>query len=183
MFNPIITHTINNPEADAIYHRMNEIGFGNKPDDDVKVIYVPSYLNGDDGIFNMPYYDILTGLDLTIFGSYYEPWGYTPMESAAFAVPTITTDLAGFGQWILSGFGDSVDNCGVKVIHRNDSNYNYALQEMVESVRTALQMPPKVLHQLGKIAQKVAKDASWDNFISTYQNAYSQALKRAESHK
>lgn len=181
LFNPVITHNINNPEGDAIYNRINAIGFSNAPSDKVKVIYVPSYLNGDDGIFGMPYYDILSGLDLTVFGSYYEPWGYTPMESAAFAVPTITTDLAGFGQWILRGFGNSVDNCGVKVIHRNDSNYNNALAEMVDGITTALKMPAKELRHLGKVAQKVATDASWDNFINSYLDAYAQAQDRARS--
>lgn len=181
LFNPVITHNINNPEGDAIYNRINAIGFGNLPSDKVKVIYVPSYLNGDDGIFGIPYYDLLAGLDLTVFGSYYEPWGYTPMESAAFAVPTITTDLAGFGQWILRGFGNSVENCGVKVIHRNDSNYNNALAEMVGGITTALKMPAKELRHLGKVAQKVATDASWDNFIKSYLDAYSQAQDRASS--
>ena len=181
LFNPVITHNINNPEGDAIYNRINAIGFGNAPSDKVMVIYVPSYLNGDDGIFGMPYYDILSGLDLTVFGSYYEPWGYTPMESAAFAVPTITTDLAGFGQWILRGFGNSVENCGVKVIHRNDSNYNNALAEMVDGITTALKMPVKELRHLGKVAQKVATDASWDNFINSYLDAYAQAQDRARS--
>ncbi len=181
LFNPVITHTVNNPEGDAIYTRMGAIGFANNVDDAVKVIYVPSYLNGDDGIFNMSYYDLLAGLDLTLFGSYYEPWGYTPMESAAFAVPTVTTDLAGFGQWILSGFGNNVENCGVRVIHRTDSNYNHALQEMVMSVKNALEMPPKVLRGLGKVAQKVAHSASWDNFIDAYIGAYRQALARHNS--
>ena len=73
--------------------------FGNTPDSRVKIIFVPTYLNGNDGTLNVPYYDILIGLDLTLFPSYYEPWGYTPMESAAFGIPTVTTSLAGFRQW------------------------------------------------------------------------------------
>ena len=103
------------------------------------------------------------------------------MESAAFAVPTVTSDLAGFGQWILSGFGNNVENCGVRVIHRTDSNYNHALQEMVKSVTTALEMPPKVLKNLGKVAQKVARSASWDKFIDAYNEAYRQALERIKN--
>ena len=178
LFNPVITHQINNPDNDAIYRRIGEIGFGNKPGDKVKVIYVPCYLNGDDGILNMKYYDLLPGLDLTVFASYYEPWGYTPLESAAFAVPTITSDLAGFGQWIITGFGDDYMNCGVKVVHRNDSNYNYALREITDSLATVAAMPPAVLRDLGKRARKVAQEAMWQNFISCYKDAYSQALQK-----
>ena len=66
----------------------------------VKVLFVPTYLNGKDGIFNMHYYDMLAGVDLSVFASYYEPWGYTPLESVAYGVPTVTTTLAGFGMWV-----------------------------------------------------------------------------------
>ena len=64
-----------------------------------KVIFVPTYLNKADGIFGKDYYELLVGMDMTVFPSYYEPWGYTPLESVAFSVPTITTTLAGFGLW------------------------------------------------------------------------------------
>ena len=103
LFDPIITHSIHNFESDNIYGKLNYLGLRNESYDKVKVIYVPSYLNGNDGIFNMSYYDLLIGFDLTIFPSYYEPWGYTPLEAVAFKVPCITTDLAGFGLrvWLL----------------------------------------------------------------------------------
>ena len=71
----------------------------NYPDDKVKVIFLPCYLDGKDGILNMTYYDVVLGNDLCIYPSYYEPWGYTPLEAIAFKVPCITTDLAGFGLW------------------------------------------------------------------------------------
>ena len=123
LFDPVITHHLHNQDTDPIYNRINALGFHNEPQDKVTVIDVPCYLNGNDGIFNMSYYDLLAGLDAAVFPSYYEPWGYTPLESAAFGVPTITTDLAGFGQWVLDRFGDDSDRYGVKVLHRTDSNY------------------------------------------------------------
>ena len=67
-------------------------------DDKVKLIFLPCYLTGDDGIINKTYYDVVLGNDLCIYPSYYEPWGYTPLEAVAFKVPCITTDLAGFVQ-------------------------------------------------------------------------------------
>ncbi|NJK85701.1 MAG: alpha-glucan family phosphorylase, partial [Bacteroidales bacterium] len=94
-----LTHNLHDPEMDPILKRIKVAGLKNDKTEKVKVIYVPSYLTGNDGIFNMTYYDILIGMDLTIFTSYYEPWGYTPLESLAFSVPTITTTLAGFGLW------------------------------------------------------------------------------------
>ena len=82
----------------------------------VKVLFVPTYLNGKDGIFNMPYYDMLAGVDLSIFASYYEPWGYTPLESVAYGVPTVTTTLAGFGMWVAK----QAEHKGVDIVRRDD---------------------------------------------------------------
>ncbi|MDE6331085.1 MAG: glycogen/starch synthase, partial [Muribaculaceae bacterium] len=112
---PFITHSLNNYESDPIIQRIHGLGFTNDINSRVSVIYVPCYLNGTDGIFDMTYYDLLPGLDATVFPSYYEPWGYTPLESVAFGVPTITTSLSGFGQWILGNFENSFDVCGVRV--------------------------------------------------------------------
>src|SRR5574344_2605989 len=106
------------------------LNYTNQQSQTVKIIFVPSYLNGKDGIFNMSYYDLLVGLDLTIFPSYYEPWGYTPLESAAFGIPTITTDLSGFGQWVSSTPQDITT--GVGVVHRSDYNYHDIVQRISE---------------------------------------------------
>ena len=127
---PVITHWLNNPDQDPIFNRIHGIGFANGKDSRVTVIYVPCYLNGTDGVFNQSYYDLLIGMDATVFPSYYEPWGYTPLESVAFGVPTVTTTLSGFGQWILSSFNNDFDDCGVKVIARGDFNYG----EVVENI-------------------------------------------------
>ncbi|MDE6438875.1 MAG: glycogen/starch synthase, partial [Muribaculaceae bacterium] len=77
---PVITHELNNPNDDAILNRIRQLGIGSDPATGVEVIYVPCYLNGNDGILNMDYYEILCGGDTTAFPSYYEPWGYTPLE-------------------------------------------------------------------------------------------------------
>ena len=177
LYDPIITHSVHNSDSDVIYNRINELGLRNDLDDTLKVIYVPSYLNGNDGIFNMPYYDLLIGMDLSVFPSYYEPWGYTPLESTAFSVPTITTDLAGFGQWVLNTFGDNFLNTGVKVIHRTDSNYCETVDSVSEEIIKLFLAKPSVFSLLKKSALKTSKLASWSNFIVYYQNAYDLALQ------
>lgn len=180
LFNPIITHTIHNEDSDAIYCKMNYLGFRNQAGDDVMVIYVPSYLNGDDGIFNMSYYELLTGFDLSIFPSYYEPWGYTPLESVAMGVPTITTNLAGFGQWVENELGNNEYKTGVKVIHRSDSNYDEALAQIVECVIKVNSMSPQEHDKLRRQAKATSKKATWDNFMVHYNKAYACALDRAQ---
>ena len=180
LFDPVITHNIHNFDTDPIYSKINFLGLHNVIDDSVKVIYVPSYLNGNDGIFNMSYYQLLIGFDLTIFPSYYEPWGYTPLESIAFGVPTITTDLAGFGQWVLDTEGDNLARTGVKVVHRTDSNYSETVASVSQELSNVYTMMPAELRKARNAAKKTSKLASWDNFIQYYELAYSQALKKVE---
>ena len=177
LFNPVITHNLYNPDNDPIYSRINALSFHNEPQDKVTVIDVPCYLNGDDGIFNMTYYDLLAGLDAAVFPSYYEPWGYTPLESSAFAVPTITTDLAGFGQWVLDNFGDDSDLYGVKVVHRDDSTYAETVQAIVSGLINLYVMEPKMMQQVRKACRDTSRVASWENFIEYYDEAYRQALE------
>ncbi len=179
LFDPVITHNLYNADSDPVYNRINALGIHNEPQDLVSVIDVPSYLNGNDGVFNMSYYDLLSGLDAAVFPSYYEPWGYTPLESAAFGVPTITTDLAGFGQWVLDNFGDDSDMSGVKVVHRTDGNYADTVQTVVSGLINLYMMEPKMMKTVRNGARKTSKAASWDNFINYYDNAYSQALDEA----
>ena len=179
LFDPVITHNLYNPDGDPVYSRINALGFHNEPQDKVTVIDVPCYLNGNDGIFDMTYYDLLPGLDAAVFPSYYEPWGYTPLESAAFGVATITTDLAGFGQWVLDTFGDDSDSSGVKVLHRTDGNYGETVQTIASSLINLYVMSAKQSADVSKGARATSKQASWENFIAYYDEAYAHALQQA----
>ena len=142
---PVITHSLNNPDQDAILNRIRQLGFNSGSSDKVQVVYVPCYLTGNDGILDMTYYDMLAGLDLTAFPSYYEPWGYTPLESVAFGVPTVTTSLSGFGQWVLSSGKNGFDKSGVLVIQRNDSNYHDVVKALADSMLSMATASPEVI--------------------------------------
>ena len=174
---PVITHWLNNPNEDPIINRIHGIGFENDKDSRVTVIYVPCYLNGTDGIFNQSYYDLLIGMDATVFPSYYEPWGYTPLESVAFGVPTVTTTLSGFGQWILSSFKNEFDDCGVNVIARGDFNYNEVSEQIAQSLKYLVDCGATASASISKAAMNTAKQASWSNFIEYYLEAFEIALK------
>jgi len=183
LFNPVITHNLHNTDSDVIYRKINDMGMHNELDDMLKVIYVPSYLNGDDGIMNMSYYELLSGLDLTAFPSYYEPWGYTPLESIAFGVPTITTDLAGFGQWVLDNRGDDPKHSGVRVLHRNDSNYHDTVHAVAGSMLNAYMATDTEVRRLTRAARDTAAMAVWSNFINAYVQAYDLALEAAQARR
>lgn len=171
-----LTHDINNVDNDQLFGTMQAFHFDNDVDKNVKVILVPSYLNGDDGIFNKSYYDLLIGLDLTIFASYYEPWGYTPLESVAFSVPTITTNLAGFGLWV-SDEPVGIQN-GVAVINRNDHNYFEVANEIHDNVVALSEMSEKELTATRKKAKKIADGCSWNDFVKYYEEAFKIALQK-----
>lgn len=180
---PVITHTLNNPGEDAIINRIHSLGFGQNPDSDVQVVYVPCYLNGNDGIFNLSYYDMLGGMDATAFPSYYEPWGYTPLESVAFGVPTVTTSLSGFGQWVLSDCKNGFENSGVEVIGRNDSNYHEVVGRLAGTLLRLAEASDDYRAAASKAAHATASKAEWDYFVTYYIEAYRQALKAVDNRR
>lgn len=179
--NKNISHEINNYNDDAIYGKMRYLNLNNEDNGNVHIIYVPCYLNGNDGIFNMDYYDLLIGFDCTLFASYYEPWGYTPMESVAFSVPTITTDLSGFGQWVLTEHGDGFETSGVKVIHRTDSNYSEVVDQISNSLYSFLVEDSNNIEKARQKAKQTADSATWENFMKHYEVAYNQAINNIKN--
>lgn len=176
---PYITHTLHNIDEDRILGMMRQLGLTAGAGEPVKVLLIPCYLDGNDGIFNMPYYDFLTANDLCIYPSYYEPWGYTPLESCAFRTPCVTTDLSGFGQWVneVLGHNGEIED-GVRVIHRTDTNYFESARRVCEAIQQMLATPTKERTAYGKEAAKLAQKALWKNFIRHYFDAYTFALKR-----
>ena len=184
--NPRLTHNLHNLNDDKVMGMMNALGIQNNPSDMVKLFFVPTYLTGDDGIFNMPYYDLMTGNDLCVYPSYYEPWGYTPLEAAAFSVPCVTTDLAGFGIWANSmkaGEGYSTLEEGVEVIHRTDSNFADCAHSIAKAISAYAALPARKATQYRHAAAKLASKALWSKFIKYYEQAYDVALCHAKDRK
>ena len=181
LFLPLVTHELHNMDADCVLNMARHLDIANAPTDKVKLIFIPCYLNGDDGIVNMSYYDVVLGNDLCVYPSYYEPWGYTPLESIAFKVPCITTDLAGFGLWAnqLKGkFCEITD--GVKVIHRTDNNYFEVADSIKQTIKEYAAMDKKIVEKCRANAQKLSKKALWREFIQAYKTAYDIAIKNRD---
>ena len=179
---PFITHWLHNMSQDQVLDMLKYLGMSNSADSKVKVVFVPCYMDGNDGILNMTYYDLVLGYDLTVYPSYYEPWGYTPLESIAFHVPAITTDLAGFGLWVNSlkgGYSELKD--GVKVIHRSDYNYSEVADAIKDTVSEFSSMTDTEIKKIRKNAENIAEKALWKHFITYYYQAYDVALRNAQS--
>lgn len=173
-----MTHGLHDSEYDPILNEINKCGFTNDADSKVKIIFVPSYLDGNDGIFNLKYYELLIGFDLTIFPSYYEPWGYTPLESIAFHVPTITTNLAGIGMWVNRELAEV--NNGIDVFDRGVGT-DYALIEKIVNRIESFSMKNAIeVNQSCNNAYEISRIALWDNLIKYYYKAFSIALSKIE---
>ena len=178
---PMITHWLHNMSHDNVLVMLKYYNMWNQRDDKVKLIFLPCYLTGNDGVFNMSYYDLVLGNDLCIYPSYYEPWGYTPLEAVAFKVPCITTDLAGFGLWankVKGSYSEITD--GVKVIHRTDYNYSEVADVIKDTVAEYSNMKAADVKKCRTAAEKLSKKALWSEFIKYYEQAYDIALRNAE---
>ena len=175
----MITHWLHNMSHDNVLNMLKYLDMQNRADDNVKLIFLPCYLTGDDGILNMKYYDLVLGNDLCVYPSYYEPWGYTPLEAIAFKVPCITTDLAGFGLWVNTEVGHEGEiKDGVKVIHRTDYNYSEVADIIKNTIAEYSNLPPDAVKKCRDNAGKLSKKALWTNFIKYYYQAYDHALRQ-----
>jgi len=183
MQKPFLTHWLHQMQEDKVMKHIEHKRFTNHPSDKLKLIFIPCYLDGQDGIVNSSYYDILIGMDATVFPSYYEPWGYTPLESIAFGIPTITTDLAGFGMWAKNFVPGNAINEGVAVVHRSDNNYH----EVVSTVSgMLLELTKKKTPELQEIKKKcfnLAAKAEWKALIAHYDIAYDIALTNVKKRR
>jgi glycosyltransferase involved in cell wall biosynthesis len=176
---PYYTHELMEYATDPVCNYLRYLNFTNREAEAVRIIFVPSYLNGDDGIFNLPYYDLLTGLDLTVFPSYYEPWGYTPLESIAFHVPTITTQLAGFGLWAQEK-EDRNGAQGVEIVERTDTNYFEAAEAIKDAIVRCSEADAEQVREKREAAYRLSKEADWAHFIRYYSEAYAIALNKKQ---
>ena len=169
---PYTTHYLENRADDPIVRALADSAL-TAPESKVRVIFVPSYLNGNDGIFDKPYYELLAGMDLTVFPSYYEPWGYTPLESVAFSVPTVTTTLAGFGLWV----NKQPEHEGVEVIRRDDYNDGEVEERIADAVVRFSRLDDEQAAQLRRSAREISKTALWEHLYAAYEQAYSEAVE------
>ena len=169
----ISTHHLGDADRDPVVQKCREKHLDNGPENRCCVIFIPVYLDGNDGVLNLEYYDALAGMDLTVFPSFYEPWGYTPMESAAFAVPTVTSDRAGFGQWVMEKHPDG--HPGVHVLDRLEDDYDTSRDRLTDFLFGFTNWSDKERAERIQAARKIAEEATWVQFYPRYLEAYAAA--------
>ena len=178
----IATHNLFDPDNDPIQRRCKELGLTNQAGARVKVVQVPIYFDTKDGFLDMPYEAVLRAFDLSAFPSFYEPWGYTPEESLAVGVPTITSDLAGFGRWAQEKrFGPEH---GVVVLPREErarrgqDGFMEAAHELAEHLERML-ADGRDRVDMVKACRDTAQAAAWSDLVRRYHEAFESAAKLA----
>jgi phosphorylase/glycogen(starch) synthase len=170
----MVTHKIDDINNDLIVRKCNELHL-RRIDSKVRIIYSNVYLDGADGVFDIPYNHVLAACDLSIFPSLYEPWGYTPLESITYGTPTITTNLSGFGNWIMDSVQDFQD--AIYVLDAKCNNPEKISEELYENLKIILTQDSQKRQQIQQKAASIAKLADWKNFYKDYLDAYDQAFE------
>lgn len=176
--NKYLTHTLTNPDYDPIMSAINNSSIHNVKEENVNILFIPSYLDGADGVINMSYFDFLTAFDLTIFPSYYEPWGYTPMESMAFGIPSITTTLSGFGLWVKA----NIDNkhSALTIIDRNDNNEQECVDNIVKRVEEIVNSTEDYKQTLKQESFAIFSQVQWKELVKYYLQVYDLAIEKTK---
>lgn len=181
--NMVITHNLMNSDHDDIATSIEKAGLTDGNDTKVHVIYSPVYLNGQDGIYNLSYYDLLPGFDLTVFPSYYEPWGYTPQESVAFYVPTITTDNAGFGDFLIANMPLNDIQHGAAVISRGERALSEVSMDIAGVIETFADLTAEQVKMARVSAHALSNKTLWRQLLQQYKAAYDIALQKTQLRK
>lgn len=174
---PLSTHELYNENTDAIITALKNAGLDNSENNKVKVVFYPIYLTGADGLLDTSYYESMQGSHLGIFPSYYEPWGYTPLEAAALGVSSLTTDLSGFGNYICKEC-DLGQYPGVFVLKRHKRTNEQITNDLANTMHTFANLTTEERVKNKIAAKKIATTADWKNFAERYIEAHNMAVRK-----
>ncbi|MBU2561075.1 MAG: hypothetical protein KKD17_02175 [Nanoarchaeota archaeon] len=172
---PVCTHDLLDPN-DPITSELRKEGLNNAKEDKVKVIFYPIYLAGADGLLDLTYYEAMQGSHLGVFPSFYEPWGYTPLESGALGVASITSDLAGFGMYIKKHISEEC--LGICVLERMGNPDENVVEVLKNKLHDYSMMTKKDRVNNKVEARKLANTADWDVLIDNYLDAQNLCIER-----
>ncbi len=172
----IMTHFVHQSDYDDITHALREKNLHNKPEDKVNIIYCPAFLDGSDGIFNIPYHELIAGFDYGLFPYYYEAWGYTAHETLANGIPVCVSSLSGFGNWLENHISE-MPSC-IRVLNRKDNNNTEIIGELEDIILNCAPATNKSYHILQDKTLEIAEKAKWSELIKAHFEAYEKAIEK-----
>ncbi len=176
-FPSIVTHDMNEDGSDHILQQLRANGLHNNPDDPVKVVFHPEFLSSTSPLIGLDYDQFVRGCHLGVFPSYYEPWGYTPMECSALGIPSITTDLAGFGTYVRAHIPDHAQR-GMFVVDRRYRSFDESANQLAENMMHLLTMDRRDRIDLRNRVESTSPLFDWKQLSTYYWEAHKLALER-----
>lgn len=172
----IVTHDMRDDGKDQVLSHLRHRNLVNNADDPVKVIFHPEFVSPTSPIMGMEYDDFVRGCHMGVFPSYYEPWGYTPMECVIRGIPAITTDLSGFGEYVMSHFPDHDDH-GIYVAQRRGRGFWDTTIQIRDWLFELTRMTRRQRIQMRNRVQAYAEHFDWTNMNRYYRLARRMAFQ------
>ena len=173
----IVTHDLVDDAKDPILQQLRTCQLFNRYEDPVKVVYHPDFVTSANPLFGLDYDQFVRGCHLGVFPSYYEPWGYTPLEAIALGVPAITSDLSGFGSYITQLLPDH-ESKGLYVLHRKGRDFYAAADQLADQMFRYVQQSRRDRINLRNTVERFSEHFDWHNLGQRYHEAHDLDLDR-----
>ena len=174
---PVVTHNIYEDGKDAILNFLRNANMVNNQHDRVKIVYHPDFINYTNPLFGMEYGQFVRGCHLGVFPSYYEPWGYTPLECIASGIPTVTSDLAGFGDYVLKNVPEYESN-GIYITQRIQKPFHESADSLANSLYSYVKMGRRARIDQRNRTESASTQFDWSTLYKYYEMAYELAIQR-----
>jgi len=184
----IVTHDLVDDVSDPVLKHLRHRQLLNGPDDPVKVVFHPEFVTATSPTISLDYEQFVRGCHVGVFPSYYEPWGYTPMECIALGVPAVTTDLSGFGAYVedrmpeqTGGGRRRTDDGGILVLNRRQRGFDDTVDALVHYLMQFSQLNRRQRIELRNRVERMGENFDWSVLVRHYDEAHNMALERTGS--
>jgi len=173
----IVTHDLIDDAHDPVLNQLRTCRLFNQQDDPVKVVFHPDFVQATSPLFGMEYEQFVRGCHLGVFPSFYEPWGYTPLEAIALGVPAVTSDLSGFGSYLKQQLPDHASK-GIYVVPRRHNDFHRAADELTDRLFRFASLSRRERVILRNSVEAFSEHFDWHNLGRHYDEAHDLALER-----
>jgi glycogen(starch) synthase len=171
---PVVTHDLWDDGSDPVLNHLRHRNLLNSPEDPVKVVFHPDFLSMT-SLLGLDYDQFVRGCHMGVFPSYYEPWGYTPLECLALGLPTVTTDLSGFGAYVARHVPDALQN-GVLVLPRSSASVEACIEQLTAFLAKFCELNRRERIALRNRAERITERFTWDVMAAHYHRAHREAV-------
>ena len=177
---PVVTHNMLNDSEDPILNQIRRVQLFNHPSDRVKVIFHPEFLNSANPVLPLDYDDFVRGTHMGVFPSYYEPWGYTPAECTVMGVPSITTNLSGFGCY-MEELIENASDYGIYIVDRRTKGVDDSVNQMTSFMFDFASKSKRQRINQRNRTERLSDLLDWKRMGMEYVKARQLALRRGKS--